>query len=118
MPRSDRIAARARRRRRRLLLIDVALGVVVALLVLVLGPGLAIVTLGALLVLLICGVSHLAERVLTRGNARSRRADHAPPPAHAPPDAGERRDGAAGGRPGYARAGSSASASRRSSTDW
>lgn len=54
--------AAAQARRRRLLLTDLALGATVALLVLLLGSGLAPLTIGALLVLAACAVSWAYER--------------------------------------------------------
>jgi Flp pilus assembly protein TadB len=65
-----RRAAAARARRRRLLAIDLALGCVLALVVLVLASGLAIVALLALAGLLACGVSLALGRVRQRRSAR------------------------------------------------
>jgi anti-sigma factor RsiW len=56
---------------------DVAVGVFVAFAALVLGPGLAVVTIGAVLVLLVCGLSYAFVRLRGRrsGGRRSRRLD-------------------------------------------
>lgn len=65
-----RRASAARARRRRLLVVDLALGLAIALVALLVGPGLAIVAIGALLVLGGCGASLLYERVTRRRRAR------------------------------------------------
>lgn len=81
--RRRQVAAQARRRR--LLLADVALGAVVALLALVLGPGLAPAAIGALLVLGGCAVSLARERRRrhrgTRPRPRARTGTEAKPEA-------------------------------------
>ncbi len=61
-----RRAQAARVRRRRLLVADVGLGLLLALIGLILAPGLAIVALGAAVVLAGCGASVLYERRLSR----------------------------------------------------
>jgi hypothetical protein len=53
---------RAARRRRRLARIDLGVGVALAILLLLIAPGLAIVALVASVVILVCGVSLLVER--------------------------------------------------------
>jgi Flp pilus assembly protein TadB len=65
-----RRARTARARRRRLLLVDLALGLAIALIAVLVGPGLAIVALGALVVLGVCGASLLYERAVRRRRAR------------------------------------------------
>jgi Flp pilus assembly protein TadB len=65
-----RRAHAARARRRQLLLVDLALGLAIALVALLVGPGLAIVALGALVVLGGCGASLLYARVVRRRRAR------------------------------------------------
>lgn len=99
-----RWAERVRRRRRRLLRVDVASGLIVALLVVLLGPGLALIAIGALLVLVVSGASYLVGRLLARRRTRSL--------------AGDRTNGASEAPFDYAGAGSAASTSRSSSTDW
>lgn len=65
-----RRAAAARVRRRRLLVADLGLGALMALIGLILAPGLAIAALGAIVVLAGCGASVAYGRVRAR---RSRR---------------------------------------------
>jgi Flp pilus assembly protein TadB len=65
-----RRAYAARARRRRLLVVDLALGLAVALVAVLVGPGLAIVALGALVVLGVCGASLLYGRVVRRRRVR------------------------------------------------
>jgi hypothetical protein len=74
-----RRAAAARVRRRRLLVADLALGAALALFGLIVAPGLAIVALGALVVLLGCGVWAVVER---------RRGRRVPPPRPVRPSPG------------------------------
>jgi hypothetical protein len=68
-----RRAHAARARRRRLLLVDLAVGLVIALAAVLVGPGLAIVAIGALPVLGVCGASLLYERLARRRGARGER---------------------------------------------
>lgn len=65
-----RRAVAAHARRRRLRLIDLALGLVLALLAIVLAPGLAIVALLALVGLLACGASFAVGRIRRRRAGR------------------------------------------------
>lgn len=65
-----RRADAARARRRRLLAIDAAIAVIIALLAIVLAPGVAIVALVALLVLAACGAWVLGERLRRRRATR------------------------------------------------
>jgi Flp pilus assembly protein TadB len=61
---------RQERRRRNLARLDVGLGLACAVVLIVATPGLAITALVALLVLLVCGLSFVLERSLTRRSAR------------------------------------------------
>jgi Flp pilus assembly protein TadB len=61
---------RQARRRRNLARLDVGLGLVCAVVLIVATPGLAITALVALLVLVVCGLSFVLERSLTRRSAR------------------------------------------------
>jgi Flp pilus assembly protein TadB len=61
---------RQERRRRNLARLDMGLGLVCAVVLIVATPGLAITALVALLVLLVCGLSFVLERSLTRRSAR------------------------------------------------
>jgi Flp pilus assembly protein TadB len=61
---------RQERRRRNLARLDVGLGLVCAVVLIVATPGLAITALVALLVLVVCGLSFVLERSLTRRSAR------------------------------------------------
>ena len=63
----------ARARRRQLLLIDAGAALLLALVFIVLAPGLAIVAVGSLLVLAGCGASLAYGRVRTRIHERPRR---------------------------------------------
>jgi hypothetical protein len=77
-PSAGRQTERRERRRRRIhRRQDVAIGVLVAVVALVLGPGLAVVAIGALIVLLVCAVSFALARSRGRraGSRRSRRLD-------------------------------------------
>jgi len=53
-------------RRRHLFRVDVGLGLLIAVVALLLAPGVAIVAVGALVVLAICGISILLERRRSR----------------------------------------------------
>ena len=57
---------RQARRRRNLARLDVGLGLACAVVLIVATPGLAITAVVALLVLIVCGLSFLLERSLTR----------------------------------------------------
>ncbi len=70
LPHRRRVVA-AEFRRRRLRLIDLALGLVLALVAIVLAPGLAIVALLALVGLLACGASLAYRRFSRRRDRRS-----------------------------------------------
>jgi Flp pilus assembly protein TadB len=61
---------RQERRRRNLARLDVGLGLACAVVLIVATPGLAITALVALLVLVVCGLSFVLERSLTRRSAR------------------------------------------------
>jgi Flp pilus assembly protein TadB len=61
---------RQERRRRNLARLDVGLGLLCAVVLIVATPGLAITALVALLVLVVCGLSFVLERSLTRRSAR------------------------------------------------
>jgi Flp pilus assembly protein TadB len=63
---------RQERRRRNLARLDVGLGLACAVVLIVATPGLAITALVALLVLVVCGLSFVLERSLTRRSARDR----------------------------------------------
>lgn len=65
-------------RRRRLARIDVGIGLLVALVLLLATPGLAIAAIAALLVLVACGISFLVQRRGARRSAR-REAAESPP---------------------------------------
>jgi hypothetical protein len=67
----SRLHARRRqaRRRRNLARVDVGLGLVCALVLILASPGFAITALVALLVLVVCGLSFVLERTLTRRSA-------------------------------------------------
>ena len=60
---------RQARRRRNLARLDVGLGLACAVVLIVATPGLAITAVVALLVLIVCGLSFLLERSLTRRSA-------------------------------------------------
>ena len=68
----SRLHARRRqaRRRRNLARLDVGLGLASAVVLIFATPGLAITAIVALLVLVVCGLSYLLERSLTRRSAR------------------------------------------------
>lgn len=86
--------------RRRLLLIDLAVGLLLAIVVLIIAPGLAIVAIIAIVALIACGITFAigARRGRSRG---PRTAPRRPPPG--PRDKQTNRDGHAerdgGGRP-------------------
>jgi hypothetical protein len=61
---------RQSRRRRNLARVDVGLGLVCAVVLILATPGLAITAVVALLVLVVCGLSFVLERSLTRRSAR------------------------------------------------
>jgi len=65
-----RRAAAARVRRRRLLLVDAGIGLLLAVLGLILAPGLAILALAAFVVLVLCAVWLLGERIAARRRRR------------------------------------------------
>lgn len=67
-PRRDR-GGKARRRTR-LARLDVALGIVAAIVLILATPGLAISTLVAVVVLVVCGLSALAGRAVRRRRSR------------------------------------------------
>lgn len=73
------------RRRRSLARLDVGLGLLIAAVAFILGPGIAIVAIIALIALAICAVSILLERrrVRRRGRLRSRGAAQEPSSNHA-----------------------------------
>ena len=60
---------RQERRRRNLARLDVGLGLACAVVLILATPGLAITALVALLVLVVCGLSFVLERSLTRRSA-------------------------------------------------
>ena len=66
-------------RRRRLARLDVGLGLLVALVLLLATPGLAIAAIVALIVLVACGISLLVQRRAARRSARQGE-DESPPP--------------------------------------
>ena len=68
----SRLHARRRqaRRRRNLARLDVGLGLACAVVLILATPGLAITAIVALLVLVVCGLSFVLERSLTRRSAR------------------------------------------------
>jgi Flp pilus assembly protein TadB len=91
-PRHARRSRASHSRRRRLARIDVALGLLVALVLLLASPGLAIAAIVALILLVGCGISLLVQR---RGSRRAERAgeeDGGPtrPPSSSPPGERER----------------------------
>jgi uncharacterized iron-regulated membrane protein len=63
---------RQARRRRNLARVDVGLGLVCAVVLILATPGLAITAVVALLVLVVCGLSFVFERSLTRRSAPDR----------------------------------------------
>jgi hypothetical protein len=67
---------------RSLLSIDVAVAVVVAIVLIVVTPGLAITALLALLVLLVCGISLLIDRLPSRRRPARRIRSSRPPDRH------------------------------------
>jgi hypothetical protein len=68
--RARREAARSAARRRRLVLADVALGVVIAVVLLLIGFGLAPLGIVAVLVLAACGISYAIRRVRRTDGSR------------------------------------------------
>jgi hypothetical protein len=70
-----RARRRGARRRRTLARVDLGLGVVGALVLVIVSPGLAITGLIAVLVLVLCGLSFVAQRFVRRRAGR-RRAEH------------------------------------------
>jgi hypothetical protein len=82
----SRLRARRRqaRRRRNLARLDVGLGLVCAVVLILATPGLAITAIVALLVLVVCGLSFVLERILARRSARgSSTSDDATPDGRA-----------------------------------
>jgi hypothetical protein len=66
--------------RRRILIVDLGIAAVVAIVVLIVSPGLAVAGLIAVAVLLVCAITWLVDvRRWWRGSHRSRRAPRQPP---------------------------------------
>jgi Flp pilus assembly protein TadB len=89
-PRRARRRHASRSRRRRLARIDVALGLLLAVVLLLASPGLAIAAIVALILLIACGISLLVQRRGSRRIARAGEEDRKPSLPPSPPPAGER----------------------------
>jgi Flp pilus assembly protein TadB len=89
-PRHARRRHASRSRGRRLARIDVALGLLLAVVLLLASPGLAIAAIVALILLVACGISLLVQRRGSRRAARAGEEDRDPARPPSPPPAGER----------------------------
>lgn len=68
------------------LAVDFALAAVIAILIVIIEPGVAIAAILALILLVVCGISYLiARQRRTRGQPTRRRPSSAPPPRRRPP---------------------------------